>query len=67
MKLFQLLYEYKTAPGSGAEKGTIREVTTDLVNLRLDHKIDLSSQWELALRADLPLTAKDPLNSNKSR
>jgi len=62
--LFQLLYEYKTAPGSGSHKGTIREVTTDTVKLRADTRIDLYSQWALALRADLPLLAKNPITSD---
>jgi hypothetical protein len=61
--LFQSMYEYKTAPGSGSVKGTIRTVTTDLANLRADHTIDLAPQWQLALRADLPFLAKNPINS----
>ena len=57
------MYQYKTAPGSGIVKRTIRTVTTDLANLRADHTIDLTPQWQLALRADLPFLAKDPINS----
>jgi hypothetical protein len=64
LKLLQFLYEYKTAPGSGSQKGTIREVTTDIMKLRSDYWIDLSGQWTLALRADLPLLAKDPITSD---
>ena len=64
LKLLQFLYEYKTAPGSGSQKGTINDVTTDIVKLRSDYWIDLSSQWTLALRADLPLLAKDPITSD---
>ena len=64
LNLFQLTYSYRTAPGSGAEPGTIREVTTDTVNLRTDYRIDLGSQWTLGLRADLPFLAKNPLNSS---
>jgi len=56
--LFQLLYGDKTAPGSE------NTVTTDTLNLRLDHRIDLSSQAMLALRSDLPLTAKNPISSS---
>jgi hypothetical protein len=33
------------------------------VTLRVDRRIDLAPQWALGLRADLPLTAKDPINS----
>jgi hypothetical protein len=61
--LFQLRYEYRSAPGSGAENGTTNEVMTDTVGIRLDHRIDLSSQWAVGLRTDLPLAAKNPINS----
>ena len=60
---FQLMYEYRTAPGSGSVKGTIRTVTSDFAYLRADHTIYLAPQWQLALRADLPFLAKDPINS----
>jgi hypothetical protein len=53
----------KTAPGSGPN-GTIRTVTTDTFKLRGDARIDLSPDWQLALRGDLPYLAKDPVNSN---
>ena len=61
-RLFQLYYAVKTAPGSGPD-GTIRTVTTDTFKLRGDTNIDLNSDWQLALRADLPFVAKDPYNS----
>jgi hypothetical protein len=61
--LFQLLYSYKTAPGSGETAGSIATVTTDTVNLRLDHRVDLSQQAVIALRSDLPLLAKNPITS----
>jgi len=64
MRLFQLMSEYKTAPGNGAVKGTTREVTTDTAKLRFDYKINLAPEWGVALRADLPFRAKDPLNSS---
>jgi hypothetical protein len=62
--LFQIMYQYKTAPGSGSEPGSIREVTTDTLNLRIDHSVDLAARWILALRADLPLLAKNPITSS---
>jgi hypothetical protein len=62
--LFQLLYSYKTAPGSGETAGSIATVTTDTVNLRFDHRIDLSPQAVIALRSDLPLLAKNPITSS---
>jgi len=64
LNLLQLLYQYQTAPGKGAEKGTIASVTTDTVNLRIDNRIDLAPQWALGLRADLPLLAKNPISSD---
>jgi hypothetical protein len=63
LNLFQLRYEYRSAPGSGAEPGTTTEVITDTGALRLDHRIDLSSQWAVGLRTDLPFAAKNPINS----
>jgi hypothetical protein len=62
-RLFQLLYSVKTAPGSGPN-GTIRTVTTDTFKLRADTGVPLNSDWQLALRSDLPFVAKDPLNSS---
>lgn len=56
--LLQLRYRYSTAPG------TTRQVTTDSVTLRADKKIDLTPQWQLALRTDLPVRAKDPITSD---
>lgn len=61
--LFQLETEYKTAPGSGSTPGSIREVTTEILNLRYDHAFDLPSGWILATRSDLPMLAKNPLSS----
>jgi hypothetical protein len=55
--MFQLMYEYKTAPGSGGV------VTTNELNLRFDHSMDLSPTWILAFRSDLPLLAKNPVSS----
>jgi hypothetical protein len=62
--LFQLTYGYRTAPGSGSTPGSFDTVTTDTLNLRLDHRIDLSQQSLLALRSDLPLLAKNPITSS---
>jgi len=61
--LFQILYGYKTAPGGGGTAGSIATVTTDTVDLRFDHRVDLSPQTVIALRADLPLLAKNPITS----
>jgi hypothetical protein len=61
--MFQLLYDYKTAPGSGAAPGSLATVNTDTLNLRLDHRVDLSRQSMIALRGDLPILAKNPITS----
>jgi Putative MetA-pathway of phenol degradation len=63
MSLFQLYFAVKTAPGSGSN-GSIRTVTTDTFKLRADTRIDLTPDWQLALRGDLPFLAKNPLNSS---
>ena len=62
--LFQMMDEYKTAPGSGSAPGSTRDVTTETLNLRMDHSLDLAPLWILALRADLPLVAKNPITSD---
>jgi hypothetical protein len=62
--LFQLTYGYRTAPGSGSEPNTTREVTTQTLDLRYDHAFDLSSGWVLITRSDLPLVAKNPITDS---
>lgn len=57
--LFQLMYGYQTAPGSNANT-----VTTDTLDLRMDHRFDLSRQALIVLRGDLPLLAKNPISSS---
>ncbi|WP_445221392.1 transporter [Bradyrhizobium sp. Pa8] len=56
--LFQLQYEYRTAPGS------TRDVTTDTLNLRYDHAFYLSPTWTVVTRTDLPLLARNTINSS---
>ena len=46
------------------ERVTISTVTSDIVALRADHRIDLVPQWAVGLRADLPFLAKDPISSD---
>lgn len=65
--LFQMMDEYKTAPGSGSTPGSTRDVTTETLSLRMDHSLDLAPMWILALRADLPLLAKKPDHVGQSR
>ena len=62
--LFQMMYGYKTAPGSGSEPNTTHEVTTQTLNLRYDHAFDLPSGWVLATRSDLPLLAKNSITDS---
>jgi Putative MetA-pathway of phenol degradation len=62
--LFQMMTAYRTAPGSGPTKGSIVNVTTETLNLRYDHAVDLAPMWILALRSDLPLLAKNPFSSS---
>jgi Putative MetA-pathway of phenol degradation len=62
--LFQMMSQYRTAPGSGSTPGSFRDVTTETQNLRFDHSLDLAAGWILALRSDLPLLAKNPLSSS---
>jgi hypothetical protein len=62
--LLQLRYLYETAPGSGAAKGTTREVTSNDVILRADYQFALGPQWKIALRADLPFDTKNPISND---
>lgn len=62
--LFQMLTDYRTAPGSDSTPGSIRNVTTETLNLRMDHALDLAPMWIMALRSDLPLLAKNPISSS---
>src|SRR6516162_9808660 len=62
--LFQLRYQYKTAPGTGNLKGSIRTVTTDTLYLRSDFAFDLGSPWKVVFRTDLPFVAKNPISSD---
>ena len=61
--LFQLRYQYKTAPGTDLN-GNIRTVTTDTLTLRTDYTFDLRPSWKVVFRTDLPLVAKDPISSD---
>ena len=58
--LFQIMTQYKTAPGSGPN-GTL---TTENLNFRYDHAVDLAPMWILAFRSDLPTLAKNPVTSS---
>jgi len=61
--LFQLRYQYKTAPGTDLN-GNIRKVTTDTLTLRSDFTFDLGPPWKVVFRTDLPLVATDPISSD---
>ena len=56
--LFQLRYGYRTAPGSSGE------VTTQTLNFRYDHAFYLTPTWTLVTRSDLPLLARNTINSS---
>lgn len=58
LNLVQLRDTYKTAPG------TTRPVTTNTITLRADRRIDLTPQWQIALRTDLPVLATNPITAD---
>jgi hypothetical protein len=62
--LFQLRFQYRTAPGTGSTSGSIRTVTTDTLYLRSDYTVDLGSPWKAVFRTDLPVVAKDPISAD---
>jgi hypothetical protein len=57
-RLLQLMYQVKTAPGTDLDGNPVT-TTTDTWKLRADETFNLSQQWSLALRGDLPFLAKD--------
>ena len=57
-RLLQFMDQIKTAPGTDL-KGNPVTTTTDTWKLRGDVTFDLSSQWSLAFRGDLPFLGKD--------
>src|SRR5262249_52297405 len=61
--LFQLRYQYRTAPGTDLN-GNIRKVTTDTLTLRTDFTFGLGSPWKVVFRTDLPFVAKNPISSD---
>ena len=58
LNLVQLRDTYKTAPG------TTRPVTTNTITLRADRRIDLTPQWQISLRTDLPVLATNPITAD---
>jgi hypothetical protein len=67
--LFQMMYQYQTAPGSGSTPGSIREVTTDTLNLRMFQGTlihDINQRWTVGFGARLTApTGGDTLGSGK--
>jgi len=54
---------YRTSPTIGSN-GAITSATTETLNFRYDHSIDLAPSSILALRTDLPVLAKNPVSSS---
>jgi hypothetical protein len=61
--LFQMTTTYRTAPANG-NNGTTTSATTETLNFRYDHSVDLAPTWILALRSDLPVLAKNSISSS---
>jgi len=62
--LFQLRNLFQTAPGGGSMPGTTRTVTSDTTVLRTDYKFDITPQWTVALRGDLPFVVKNAITAD---
>ncbi len=58
--LFQAMTEYRTSFGIGSN-GAITNVTTETLNFRYDHSVDLAPMWILALRSDMHALGKNPI------
>ena len=61
--LLQFEYELKGAPGTDLN-GNPDTVTTETLKLRGDLSVDLSPQWQIVFRGDLPYLAKNPVNDS---
>jgi hypothetical protein len=61
--LLQFEYQVKTAPGENLD-GEPDTITTQTAKLRGDLSVDLSSQWQLVFRGDLPYVAKNPISDS---
>jgi hypothetical protein len=61
--LLQFEYQVKTTPGKNPD-GEPDTVTTQTAKLRGDLSVDLSSQWQLLFRGDLPYVAKNPVSDS---
>jgi hypothetical protein len=61
--LLQLEYQLKTAPGVNLN-GNPDTVTTETYKLRGDLSFDLSPQWQLVFRGDLPFIGKNPVSQS---
>jgi hypothetical protein len=64
LNLFQIRGEYRTAPGSGGDPGTIRTLTTEQIVLRSDLRFDIAPQWIVGLRGDLHFVGRDPITAS---
>jgi hypothetical protein len=51
----ELLDRYTEAPGPGVEEGTTKRVETNTQFARIDAPLRLAPQWELKLRAEIPV------------
>jgi hypothetical protein len=61
--LLQFEYQVKTAPGTDLD-GAPDTVTTQTAKLRGDLSFNLSSQWQLVFRGDLPYIAKNSVSDS---
>ncbi len=58
---FQVYSELTQSPGSGDTT-----ITKETINFRDVTRLDLTSQWTLGLRADVPLVGKSPVDSGSA-
>ena len=61
--LLQLFYQVQTSPGTTLNGG-LDTVTKETFKLRGDLSVNLSSQWQIVFRGDLPYIAKNPISDS---
>ena len=62
-RLLQLFYQLQTSPGTNLN-GEPDTVTKETFKLRGDLSVNLSSQWQLVFRGDLPYVGKNPISDS---
>jgi hypothetical protein len=56
LEKIELLDRFTTTPGPGAAEGTTKSVGTNTPFARMEAPFQITPQWELALRVEIPVS-----------